>query len=136
MRRAQTKNGEAPAVIAIVGNGVSILSATADNNKSINAPIDTSSVPAYGEEAIAYGSEGITFGDGDDPATGMIATYRGVQNTSASAVLDLGPDSATVVWLWNGVEWIRYGESDGAAVPGSVDFTVLPGDTILFGSGS
>ena len=136
VRRAKTKNGVAGAVIAIVGNGVSILTATSDNNKSTNAPIDTTDVPAFGQEAIAYGSEAVAFGEGEAPATGAIATYRGLNNIMASEVLDLGPPAATVVWLWNGVEWIRYGETDGAEVPGSMDFTVLPGDTILFGSSS
>ena len=136
VRRAKTKNGVAGAVIAIVGNGVSILTATSDNNKSTNAPIDTTDVPAFGQEAISYGSEAVAFGEGEAPATGAIATYRGLNNIMASEVLDLGPPAATVVWLWNGVEWIRYGETDGAEVPGSMDFTVLPGDTILFGSSS
>ncbi len=136
VRRAKTKNGVAQALIAIVGNGVSILSAASDNNKSTSTPIDTTDVPAYGEDAIAYGGDPVDFGSGEGPATGALATYRGVSTTRASAVLDLGPSGSTVVWLWNGVEWIRYGETDGEELPGSVNFTLLPGDTILFGAGS
>ncbi len=129
LRRAPTKNGEAGASVVVVGEGISIFTATA-GGKSANVPIDTRAVPD--EEADP--GPAIEYGTPDrQPAASSWATYRGASAATASDLLGLAPANASIVWLWNGVEWIRYGESDGAEVPGSRQFTVTAGDVIWFG---
>ena len=65
-------------------------------------------------------------------ASYRLAIYRGRAITGAAAVLALGPEGSTVVWLWNGKRWLRYSETEGEAPPGSEDFIVLPGDVLWF----
>ena len=128
-RRAPTKNGEAGASVVVVGEGIAILAATA-GGKSANVPIDTR---AADDEAAATGPA-LEYGTPDrQPAASSWATYRGSAATSAAELLAQGPANANVVWLWNGVEWIRYGESGGTQLPGSQAFTVTSGDVLWFG---
>ena len=129
VRRARTANGEAAASVTIVGSGISIL--TADSGgKQANIPVNTSDLAAG---AAVEGADAIEYGSGGQPATGVLATYRGTSTSTAAAALDLAPEGATIVWLWNGVEWIRYGEADGSPLPGSSNFAILPNDAIFFG---
>ena len=125
VRRAQTKDGAAAANATIVGRGVAVLTATADG-KSDSLPIDTRVAATPSIEAASSG--------GDAAADGL-AIYRGAAITTAAAALALGPEGSTVVWLWNGKRWLRYGETEGEAAPGSETFIVLPNDILWF-SGS
>ena len=71
-----------------------------------------------------------------EPDTSAWATYLGTSRTTADELLGHAesPDGARVVWLWNGVEWIHYGETaDGDPIPRSRSFFVLPTDTVWFG---
>ncbi len=130
-RRAPTKNGEAGAAVVVVGEGISVLTATA-GGKSVSEPLDTRGTAP----AEAPAGPVIEYGTPDrQPAASSWATYRGASAISAPDLLDheRAPANASVVWLWNGVEWIRYGESDGAEVPGSRRFTVTANDVVWFG---
>ena len=136
-RRAQTKNGEVSANVTVVGNGVSVLTASAGSGaalKSASEALDTrtAALPA----AAAAAGPVLEYNVPDEqPATGAWATYRGGAVTTADELLDdaAAPAEASIVWLWNGVEWIRYGEADGSPIPGSQAFFILPDDTVWFG---
>ena len=131
-RRAQTKNGEASANITIVGNGISVLTASA-NNKQDSEPLDTRAAAAVSAEpagpVLVYNTQS------GQATTSSWATYRGAAATTADELIGHAeaPATASIVWLWNGVEWIRYGEVDGNPLPGSQPFFILPDDTIWFG---
>ena len=127
LRRAQTKNGEAAATVTIVGRGISVLTATV-GTKSATKPVDTRGAQSPQAQAIEAAAPG------GAPTAGAPATYRGTAAATASQLLAMGPDDATIVWLWNGRRWLRYGEADGRSLPGSIDFPVLPDDLVWFGS--
>ena len=123
VRRAQTKDGAADASATIVGRGVAVLTATADG-KSDSLPVDTRVEAGEAAPSVEAASPGA--------ASYRLAIYRGRAITGAAAVLALGPEGSTVVWLWNGKRWLRYSETEGEAPPGSEDFIVLPGDVLWF----
>ena len=136
-RTARTRNGQVTAQVTIVGRGVSVLTAAtpADaaasrREKSDTAVIDTaaSAIPVSGDAgpAIRYLTP-----DGQ-PGPGP-ADYLGAAQSTAAAILAMN-EAATAVWLFNGTRWIRYAEdADGEAIPGSIPFSVLPGDILWFG---
>ena len=136
-RRAQTKNGEVSANVTVVGNGVSVLTASAGSGaalKSASEALDTraAALPA----AAAAAGPALEYNTRSGQAsTSTWATYRGAAATTADELLGHAeaPVAASIVWLWNGVEWIRYGEVDGNPLPGSQPFFILPDDTIWFG---
>ena len=138
-RRAATRNGEVSANITIVGNGVAVLTASTGFGaglKSASEAINTlaAAIPTGTTGAVGRVLEYST-SDGE-PETSAWATYLGTSRTSADELLGHGeaPDDARIVWLWNGVEWIRYGETgSGDPIPGSRSFFVLPTDTVWFG---
>ena len=132
VQRARTKNGEAGAIVTIVARGIAILTATV-GDKSANEPIDTRAETA----AAAAAEQGppVRFGTSDGAAaTGSLATWASSAPGDARAALEQAP-GASIVWLWNGVEWIRWGQTaEGAPIPGSTSspFIILQGDRIWF----
>ena len=131
-RRVKTKNGEVSASVTVVGNGITVLTATA-NNKMDSEPLDTRAAAA--PEAVQTGPVLEYNTQSGEASTSSWAVYRGGAVTTADELLDHAdaPGDARIVWLWNGVEWIRYGEADGTALPGSQRFFILPDDTVWFG---
>ena len=85
--------------------------------------------PAAPEEAPA--ATGPTGSAALTTLTGF-AAYRGeAPSTAAELFGGLESRGATAVLLYNSVTWLRYAVlANGQAVPGSVAFTVLPGDII------
>ena len=137
-RRAATRNGEVSANITIVGNGVAVLTASTGfgaSLKSASEALDTlaAALPTDATGAVGRVLEYST--PGGEPDTSAWATYQGAGTTTADDLLGHGeaPSDARIIWLWNGVEWIRYGEVGGVALPGSQPFVILPDDTIWFG---
>ncbi len=136
-RTGRTRNGQVAAQVTIVGRGVSVLTATAPADsaasrtaKSGTAVIDTaaSAIPVSGDAGpvIRYLTP-----DGQ-PGPGP-ADYLGAAQSTATALLAMN-EAASAVWLFNGARWIRYAEdADGEAIPGSIPFSVLPGDILWFG---
>ena len=136
-RTGRTRNGQVAAQVTIVGRGVSVLTATAPADsaasrtaKSGTAVINTeaSAIPVSGDAGpvIRYLTP-----DGQ-PGTGP-ADYLGAAQSTATAILAMN-EAASAVWLFNGARWIRYAEdADGEAIPGSIPFSVLPGDILWFG---
>ena len=132
IRRTKTKNGVAEATVTVVGNGIAILTATV-GNESANEPIDTR-VEAAAAAAPVDGPK-LRFESPDgSAATNTLATWISTQTGDAREALEEVPD-ARVVWLWNGVDWIRWGlTEEGTPIPGSssTPFTVLPSDRLWF----
>ena len=135
-RRARTMNGAATANLTVVGNGITVLTASIGSGSSLRSaskPLDTrtAAVPA----AVRTGPVLEYSVQGGAATTSTWATYRGSASTTADELLGHAdaPADARIVWLWNGVEWIRYGEVDGTALPGSQLFFILPDDTVWFG---
>ena len=130
IRRAQTKNGVADATVTIVGNGIAIFTATA-GDKTANEPIDTR--VSVADSAVA--GPPVRFETPDESAaTGTLATWTRTAAGNAREALEQISD-ASVVWLWNGVEWIRWGmAADGNPIPGSsaTPFVILSGDRLWF----
>ena len=130
VRRTKTKNGVAEATVTVVGNGIAILTATA-GDKSANEPIDTRVTVA--EESAA--GPPVRFETPDESAaTGTLATWTSTAAGDAREALEQVSD-ASIVWLWNGVEWIRWGTTaDGNPIPGSSEtpFVILSGDRLWF----
>ena len=130
-----TKNGQVTAQVTIVGRGVAVLTATANidearPDKADSAVIDTASsiIPAAGGGPIIR----YLTPDGQ-PGVGAPADYLGTTSTTAAAVLAMN-EAASAIWLFNGSRWIRYAvDADGEAIPGSIPFSVLPGDILWFG---
>ena len=52
--------------------------------------------------------------------------------TSASALLDGLPETESIL-LWQNGRWLRYGRDGGRTIPGSIDFTIRPGDVLFLG---
>ena len=130
VRRAQTKNGVAEGTVTVVANGIAILTATA-SGKSANEPIDTR------ETTVAAAAAGppVQFSTGAGAAaTGVLATWSSAEVGDARQALEQAP-GASIVWLWNGLRWFRWGTTaDGAPLPGSspTPFVILPGDRLWF----
>ena len=131
VQRARTKNGEAGAIVTIVARGIAIFTATV-GDKTANEPIDTRAEAAA---AAAAAGPPVRFGTSDGAAaTGSLATWAASAPGDARAALEQAP-GASIVWLWNGVEWIRWGQTeDGRPIPGSTSspFIILQGDRIWF----
>ena len=133
VQRARTKNGEAGAIVTIVARGIAIFTATV-GDKTANEPIDTRAEAAA---AAAAAGPPVRFGTSDGAAaTGSLATWASSIPGDARQALEQAP-GASIVWLWNGVEWIRWGQTaEGAPIPGSTSspFIILQGDRIWFAS--
>ena len=138
-RRAATKNGEVSANVTVVGNGVAVLMASTGFGASLKSASEALNTLAAALPADATGAVGqvLEYSTSDgEPDTSAWATYLGTARTTADELLGHAesPDGARVVWLWNGVEWIHYGETaDGDPIPRSRSFFVLPTDTVWFG---
>lgn len=119
-----TANGVATARFVVIGQAVSTISATAGDASGISV-IDTRDL---GGDEQASPSTGLS-----TTTSVSHSTWQGSGGTSASALLDdLGETS--VIFLWNGLGWVRYARVDGVEVPGSLDFPVEPGDNLWIGS--
>ena len=135
-RRARTMNGAATANLTVVGNGITVLTASIGSGSSLRSaskPLDTRTATAPAAVRIGPVIEYNT--QGGEATTSSWATYKGSAATTADELLGHAeaPADARIVWLWNGVEWIRYGEVDGTPLPGSRPFFILPDDTVWFG---
>ena len=127
---ATTKNGQVTAQVTIVGRGITVLTVAARTGESGTAVLNTESLvipTSGGGPIIRYLTP-----DGQ-PGVGAPADYLGTTSTTAAAVLAMN-EAASAIWLFNGSRWIRYAvDADGEAIPGSIPFSVLPGDILWFG---
>ena len=115
-----TTDGTASASYLVVGSGASYLRASAGTGTDVllfDAPPPTA-LPASPAEALTR------------RAPGGVSVWLGVGQTTASALLADIPHTRSIRTLRDG-QWLRYSVTfDGRVTPGSVDFTVYPGDIL------
>ena len=115
-----TTDGAASASYLVVGSGASYLRASAGSGADVvlfDAPPPTA-LPASPAEALTR------------RAPGGVSVWLGVGQTTASALLADIPHTRSIRTLRDG-QWLRYSLTfDGRVTPGSIDFTVYPGDIL------
>ncbi len=136
---ATAKNGRAEATFAVISRGVGIISVEAGDAAAAEPARHTLVVEAAPHAAeLAEQMIGLPPVPDGQPAGGVsaatgIASFSGSSSASASSVLS-ALDGRRSILIWNGRRWIRYAvDADGTPLPGSTDFTLLPGDVIWLG---
>ena len=120
-----TENGEASVKYAVVGNGNSVVSATAGGATGVVVIASTAGMTepeAMPEEEASVACLSNLAG---------FATWACGVESSASEIFGLvSGRGATALHLWNGSAWVRYSVVDGTMVPGSSDFMVAENDIL------
>lgn len=128
-----TQDGAASATYLSVGSGTAIITAESGNVRDVR-------LTAIGGASIAGSSAtGGAAAPPPDPSeslsnsgAGGYAAWLGEQMTSASALLDGLPETESIQ-LWQNGRWLRYSRDGGRIIPGSIDFTIRPGDVLFLG---
>ena len=136
---AKSKNGRAEATFTVIGWGVGIIRIAAGSDET-GEPARQTVVVDAGQQAAEPAVQMLglppaeSASDGDEqPAASGLASFSGSSATSASNLLST-LEGRRSIHVWNGRRWIRYAVSeDGSAVPGSIDFTLVPGDFVWLG---
>ena len=123
-----TTAGNASASYLAIGPGTAVVAAQTSSDMRDAALLTIADPSAV---VIAGGSDA-------QPAAGLtsrtpgFSTWLGGEAIAASTLLDslAGIDSIS---LWQYGRWLRYERSDGRIVPGSFDFTIMPGDVLSLG---
>ena len=125
---AVTRNGRASARFVVIGREVSTINVRAGTVGGILV-VDTRAAQTAAED----GGEQLA-AELSSTAPNGFSIWSGAadREQSASSLLD-GVDGVNSVYLWNGVRWLRYATVDGRAIPGSLDFSILPGDLLWLG---
>ena len=118
----ETKDGAATSKYAVVGEGVSVVSAVADDT-------------GVSGVVVVMSTAGTADAMDDEPSLSDFSRLSGLVSYSgpdatASALSSLLAGRASAIWLSNNGSWILYASVDGAMVPGSSDFTVTSGDVL------
>ena len=116
--------GVASANFVAVGNGRSVISATAHRTTDVEVIASTAgaSDEAMPEEEASVACLSNLNG---------FATWACGVESSASEIFGLvSGRGATALHLWNGSAWVRYSVVDGTMVPGSSDFMVTKSDIL------
>ena len=120
-----TEDGEASVKYAVVGNGNSVVSATAGGATGVVVIASTAGMTepeAMPEEEASVACLSNLAG---------FATWACGVESSASEIFGLvSGRGATALHLWNGSAWVRYSVVDGTMVPGSSDFMVAENDIL------
>ena len=114
-----TTDGTASASYQVVGFGSSYLRASAGAGTDVqlfNAPAPAAPPPDPAEALTRR-------------APGGVSVWLGEGQTTASALLAGIPHATSIRTLRSG-QWLRYSVVDGRLIPGSIDFTVRPGDIL------
>ena len=122
---ARTANGRVSARFVVVGRDVATINAAAGTANGV-AVVDTRTVGTSAAE---------------EPPTAMLSStapnryssWSGDDDATARASELLAEiDGVDVIWHWNGVRWLYYGEAGGSPIPGSLDFIVTGSSEVLF----
>ena len=116
--------GVAEATFVAVGNGRSVISATAHRTTDVEVIASTAGATddAMPEEEASVACLSNLNG---------FATWACGVESSASEIFGLvSGRGATALHLWNGSAWVRYSVVDGTMVPGSSDFMVAENDIL------
>ena len=125
---ASTRNGRITVRFVVVGRDV--------------ATISTTSGMASGVEVVDTRTVGTTAAEAESPPARLSSTApngfsswsRAADADAATTAADLLAelDGVSFIWLWNGSRWLYYGESDGAPIPGSLNFNIIGVTEVLY----
>ena len=113
----RTRNGQASASLRAVGIGGAYVTAEADDQSDAYSITVAAPPPPPQDDAInalAVDTYSIWTGPRPTTAAELYAQLEGVAQLSK----------------WDGIEWLRYGETDGLLNSGSVDFAIRRGDVL------
>lgn len=111
-----TTGGEASASYLVVSGGSSYVRVAAGTGSDVLLFAAPSEATTPAEFLSRTGPDGM-------------AVWIGAGATTAAALLADLNDITLIRHLWNG-RWLRYGVADSRVVPGSLDFTIFPGDVL------
>ncbi len=136
-KQTRTRDGQATASFQAVGAGSVAVTAGADCAEQLTSAGTTviqcvvrgvRLVEIQPTEAAASSpAEALTTRE-----PGGLASYLGAERVSAAELLAGLPEVGSVL-LWLNGEWIRYGESGGEEIPGSINFRIKPGAILWLG---
>lgn len=117
-----TKDGSASVKYAVVGEGHSVISATAGGATGVIV-IDSTAGGAD-SEAMMAGTECLT-------NLAAFTSWQCAEGVNVSEIFaELSGRGATAIHLWNTTRWVRYAVVDGVEIVGSNDFLIKQGDTL------
>ena len=117
--------GVAEATFVAVGNGRSVISATAHRTTDVEVIAST----AGAGEAEAMPEEEASVACLSN-LNGFATWACGVESSASEIFGLVSGRGATALHLWNGSAWVRYSVVDGTMVPGSSDFMVAENDIL------
>ena len=125
-----TEDGFAAAEVEVLGDEVGILYAYAggsrdDPDAATLTAVDTG-IPADCRGGFLVRN----LQAAHDAQAGFFSSWIGPDGCRASQMRDVLDGGVRVIQLWNGSEWVRYGEVDGSPSHGSSDFAVRSGDLL------
>ena len=113
-----TAGGKASQVLTVVKAGLAILSVRVDvpngptKTPSINTGARTPVAPVCGYESLSS-------------AQGGLATWTGAAGCMADDLLG-SADAIRAIWTYSGGRWLAYSATNGAPLPGALNFNLLP----------
>ncbi len=113
----RTREGRVSATLQAVGRGNAYVRAETGNVAEIQAITVAAAPPPPLDDAIAA------------LAVDTYSIWTGPRATSAAELYD-ALEGVAQLSKWDGIEWLRYGETDGLLNSGSVDFVIRRGDVL------
>ena len=123
-------DGEASGRFFVVGEGTSIVTATADGVRDIEL------VTVAGGGAGAAGAAGAApdlSGDLSTTDTDTVSVWFGGELLISTILNGLSDTDITSIRVWSSPNWIFYGVNNGMLIPGSIDITVPTGSVLWLG---
>ena len=117
--------GVAEATFVAVGNGRSVISATA--HRTTDVEVIASTAGAVEAEAMPEEEASVACLSN---LNGFATWACGVESSASEIFGLVSGRGATALHLWNGSAWVRYSVVDGTMVPGSSDFMVAENDIL------
>ena len=122
----RTVNGRVTARFVVIGCEVATIQAEAAGVSRLDV-VDARTAPASEETGPADSLAS------SEPDSFTSWAGAGAAAATASSLLADSP-GLDRVFVWNGLRWVLYAEADGVPIPGSLDFTIEPGDVLWLGS--
>ena len=125
-----TKDGFAEAEVEVLGDEVGILYAYAGGTRenpdaATLTAVDTGIPPDCRGGFLVRNLQAA-----HDSQAGFYSSWIGPDGCRASQMRDVLDGGVRSIQLWNGREWVHYGEADGSPVAGASDFAVRNGDLL------
>ena len=119
--RQLTVGGEASITLRAVGRGRAWVRATADEASNLEVLTVVAPPPPPLDDAIAA------------LAVDTYSIWTDARPTSAAELYD-ALEGIAQISKWDGIEWLRYGETNGLLTSGSVDFVIRRGEVLWLDS--